>query len=341
MKIIIPLLKGVLKKSGGDGQRRLVYELYKNFKESKVSIDLDEINGNILTLILHNMFKRFVMYDIIFNPYFLPIIPLNKRNTKFIIIITDLQPIVYPKLDDSYNTISSILFNVILKFGISLQIKMADKIISISTQTTKEIKDIYGKRACTINLGVDNRFLEENKAKLKKESKNFIVGYIGSFAKRKNINFAIKCMQACKCNDTILKIYGKKNFEYKKVINLLKSTGNANYMGVAPENKLVQIYDSFDVFVFPSLYEGFGLPILEAQSRGLPVIIYKYGKIPKEVRKYCFEAESPEHMAQIIEDLKENGYNEKLRKKATNYARSFTWVRFYENVFGVLQKISV
>jgi glycosyltransferase involved in cell wall biosynthesis len=77
--------------------------------------------------------------------------------------------------------------------------------------------------------------------------------------------------------------------------------------------------------VFPSYYEGFGIPIIEAQSRGLPVIIYKKGKIPKEVRKYCFEAESPEHMSQIIENLKENGYNETLQKKATEYARSFTW----------------
>ena len=51
-------------------------------------------------------------------------------------------------------------------------------------------------------------------------------------------------------------------------------------MGLALEERLIGIYDSFDVFAFPSLYEGFGLPILEAQSRGLPVIIYKYGKIP-------------------------------------------------------------
>jgi len=93
-------------------------------------------------------------------------------------------------------------------------------------------------------------------------------------------------------------------------------------MGFAPEEKIVEIYDSFDVFVFQSLYEGLSYPILEAQSRGLPVIIYKYGKIPKEVRKYCFEAESPEHMAQIIEELKENGYSEKKRKEAINYARS-------------------
>ena len=93
------------------------------------------------------------------------------------------------------------------------------------------------------------------------------------------------------------------------------------------------------MFVFPSIYESFGLPILEAQSRGLPVIIYKYGKIPKEVRKYCFEAESPEHMAQIIENLKENGYNEKLGKKATEYARSFTWERCARETLWVCQRM--
>ena len=81
------------------------------------------------------------------------------------------------------------------------------------------------------------------------------------------------------------------------------------------------------------------LPILEAQSRGLPVIIYKNGKIPKEVRKYCFEAESPEHMAQIIENIKENGYNEKLRKKATAYARSFTWEKTARETLKVYNKI--
>jgi alpha-1,3-rhamnosyl/mannosyltransferase len=92
------------------------------------------------------------------------------------------------------------------------------------------------------------------------------------------------------------------------------------------ENK-VKAYDSFDAFAFPSMYEGLGHPILEAKARGLLVILYKYGKIPKEVRRYCFEAESPEHMAQIIENLNENGYNKKLQRKATEYARSFTWER--------------
>ena len=81
------------------------------------------------------------------------------------------------------------------------------------------------------------------------------------------------------------------------------------------------------------------MPIIEAQARGLPVIIYKNGQISKEVRKYCFDAESPEHMAQLIENFKENGYNEKLKKKATEYARSFTWEKCARETLGVYEKI--
>jgi len=62
----------------------------------------------------------------------------------------------------------------------------------------------------------------------------------------------------------------------------IKQNERIKFIGFAPEEKIVDIYDSFDVFVFPILYEGFGMPIIEAQSRGLPVIIYKYGKIPKK-----------------------------------------------------------
>ena len=116
----------------------------------------------------------------------------------------------------------------------------------------------------------------------------------------------------------------------KGILLKFKENNNLNNVelkGYLKEENKINTYNNFDIFIFPSLYEGFGFPILEAQSHGLPVIIYKYGKIPKEVRKYCFEAESPEHMAQIIENLKENGYNEKLKKKATEYAGSFTWER--------------
>ena len=138
-----------------------------------------------------------------------------------------------------------------------------------------------------------------------------------------------------------MRVYGKLGYNRDKIIEIAKGDKRIKFLGFAPEDKLVSIYDSFDAFVFPSYYEGFGIPIIEAQSRGLPVIIYKYGKIPKEVRKYCFEAESPEHMAQIIENIKENGYNEKLRKKAIVYARSFTWKKTAKATLEVYKKVNL
>ena len=75
------------------------------------------------------------------------------------------------------------------------------------------------------------------------------------------------------------------------------------------------------------MYEGFGLPILEAQARGLPVIICKDAIIPKEVRKFCIEVENESHMAQTFQDLKREGYNEKIRTEAMHYARNFSWAK--------------
>ena len=110
-------------------------------------------------------------------------------------------------------------------------------------------------------------------------------------------------------------------------------------MGFAPEPRIVDVYDSFDVFIFPSYYEGFGMPILEAQARSLPVIIYKFGALPKEVTRYCIKAEDESDAADIINKLKENGYNEKLRKKAAEYARGFTWEKCAKETLMVYKQM--
>lgn len=77
--------------------------------------------------------------------------------------------------------------------------------------------------------------------------------------------------------------------------------------------------------VFPSMYEGFGLPILEAQARGLPVIIYKKGGISKEIRKYCLGTRGEKYMAQLIASIEANGYDEGKRHLTEQYADGFDW----------------
>ena len=211
-----------------------------------------------------------------------------------------------------------------------------------SSQTLNTIVERFGpiKNIKVVSHGTNDVIIRAKIPK-RKHHKKFVIGYIGALMKHKNVIFLLKAAEILKSKaEYKFAIYGTgidKNMLLKfKHDNGLDNVDSNRYL--KEDNKL-KAYDSFDAFAFPSLYEGLGSPILEAQSRGLPVIIYKYGKIPKEVRKYCFEAESPEHMAQIIENIKENGYNEKLKKKATEYARSFTWEKCARETLEVYKKV--
>ncbi|MCL5423692.1 MAG: glycosyltransferase family 4 protein [Candidatus Marsarchaeota archaeon] len=233
-------------------------------------------------------------------------------------------------------------YNKLVQRNIKDAIKYSDFILCNSSQTYNTIIERFGKRKnMKVVLHGTNDSIIRAKLRVRHKGEIFTVGYMGALMKHKNVMFILEAAKLLKNNQYKFVIYGTgvdKNVlkAFKNRYNL----SNVDFMGYLDENKKVEAYDSFDAFVFPSLYEGLGYPILEAQARGLPVIIYKHGKIPNEVRKYCFEAESPEHMAQIIEDLKENGYNEKQRKKATEYARSFTWNRCARETLSTYKSLS-
>ena len=110
------------------------------------------------------------------------------------------------------------------------------------------------------------------------------------------------------------------------------------FNGVATSEKIEGAYASFDAFMFPSRYEGFGLPILEAQAMGLPVIVYKRGKIASEVRRYCLEADSEGAAAKILKDLRMYGYEDNLRNRAMMYAHGFTWEKTVRETVDVYKR---
>ena len=344
MKVALIGVEGDFTKNTADGVKRYMYELYNNLRKLS-QCDLQKVEYKKLPLLYSGLsaFPQSLFSNpkasIIHNLEPKPILPLNKDNALLLTTIHDFHGLLRPEKED-YDSLRRRLGLVfVLRFGLNLALKFSDYLICNSTQTKSEAISLgFDKRKIFITaLGVDGRFI---KTYLKsKENKTFRVGYIGSLSTTKNVAFAINAFKNLKNDSMQFEVWGKKDRTYTNLVNLAKNDKRIKFLGYAPENSIVHIYDSFDVFVHPTLYEGFGLPILEAQSRGLPVIIYKYGKIPKEVRKYCFEAESPEHMAQIIENLKENGYNEKLRKKATEYARGFTWEKCAKGTLAIYRNI--
>ena len=343
---------------------RYAYELYNEISRlHKINfVEIPSINflqlydltiklPSIIKFYLGSKYKEHNIIHALEPSLFLPI-----KNHKFLYVTTvhdlisiiDMHMLIYvPKIgyfkNSIINKLAYSMFSASFLFGnigILNAIKNSDYLLANSTQTKYELIEfgVEKSKIFITPMGIDSRFRQKQKISNKNKRKEFIVGHISGLTYKKNTGFLVDAFNYLTKSDTVLKIYGNKT---RYIEEVLKNHQDSRivFMGFAPEEKIVDIYDSFDVFAFPSLHEGFGMPILEAQARGLPVIIYKYGKIPKEVRKYCFEAESPEHMAQIIEQLKENGYNEKERKKAMEYARSFTWERTAKETLEVYKKV--
>ncbi len=333
--------------SAGSGFYRYPYELYNRIKKRPDGIDVEKVEnyvpffGRGISLMLGMALRNLKGYDIIHNLDIAPLFPLKKGNAILVSTAHDFQFILDRERNRTLRKrYRDLLWSeLILRMGAKSMLS-SDYMIAVSSLTKKDaIKLGYEKnRIFIVNNGVDERFFADFRPAHKKNA-DFVVGYLGVFAPRKNVPFAIRAFNQIKEGGFVFKIWGKKAYDYE--IARREAGGNARieFMGYAPDEKIVQIYESFDAFVFPSGYEGFGIPIIEAQARGLPVIIRKDSKIPDEVRKYCLEAKDEAHMAQLIKELKDNGYNEKLRKKAAAYARGFTWQRNAEQTMETYRKI--
>ena len=339
-------------KGSGNGVVEYAYQLYEYFKRSNdvdfiYAIDSPKRNdlpGLVYTnTLFRSKVKRLLKedYDIIHimdhEIGFVAKMLHGHTNAKVLTTVHDLarfdKGIHKGVLQKSYNRI--------VKRNIKLALEFSDAVMFNSSQTMEDVKNMFGlpKKYRVINHGVKDSVLKNKFAKDKQSKRDnlFKIGYIGALAYHKNVIMILKTAEIIKDRNNYKFIVYGTGIEYKTLLDYKNRHGleNVEFMGFAPERKIAQIYNSFDAFVCPSLYEGFGLPILEAQARGLPVIIYRHSKIPKEVRRYCLEADDAEDMARIIKDLKENGYGKRLKNKATRYARSFTCERTAEETLKV------
>jgi glycosyltransferase involved in cell wall biosynthesis len=338
----------------GDGMTEYTYQLYTRLsKSNKVDLiySVDKlVRNNVKGLLYTNtLFKNklakidWQRYDIVHitNQEMGFVAKLVKKSNSRTKVITTIQD--FARVDRGVQKgILQHTYNRIVRRSIADAFSYSDLILFTSSQTEKDakkhFKSVYKKE--TINLAVREGILKAPSRK--KKNPIFTVGYVGSLASHKNVIMVLKAAKILKSNECNFIIYGK-GVEYEDLIRFKEKNGldRVRFMGFAPEDKIAQIYDSFDVFMFPSKYEGFGLPILEAQSRGIPIIVYKKGKVPKEVTKYCFKAGSSNEAARIITELQKKGYPKEKRNQATRYARSFSWDACAKNTLNLYVYITL
>ncbi len=171
----------------------------------------------------------------------------------------------------------------------------ADKIISVSEYTKSDLTRLYPNvenKIMVTHLGViDNIDIDEQKLKDVKNKYSLpekFVFYIGDIEPRKNIESIIKSWQEIKDDFSDLHLVlaggeGWHNKYYKKIIQVVKQDDKISYFGYIPEDEKYYFYKLASLFLYPSFYEGFGLPPLEAMSMGCPVISSNSSSLPEVI----------------------------------------------------------
>lgn len=201
-------------------------------------------------------------------------------NRPFIVTIHDLTLTLFPG-QKMVAPLHRLAYHMVIRHAV----RKAKKVIAVSKNTKKDLSrylNVPGKKVEVIYEGVNAEFREIKGHRLeivrqKYDIKKPFLLYTGVFRSHKNLVNLIKAFNILRRNyklDINLVITGREDKFYpevKEAIEKLNLKNDVILPGLVPEEDLISLYNSATVYVFPSLYEGFGLPPLEAMRCGTPV----------------------------------------------------------------------
>jgi len=189
-----------------------------------------------------------------------------------------------------------------------------------------------------VPFGVDRAFFGESAVARERGRREwripedaFVVLHVGSTVNRKNVPLVIQTVARLRqqTDAYLLQVGGRFTSEQEQLIDRLDLRRAVRSVAAADETTLRRAYRAADVLLFPSLYEGFGFPVLEAFASGLPVVTSGAGGL-KEVggdAALVVEGRDPAAYVQALERLEDDAERDELVQKGWARARQFTWQR--------------
>jgi len=205
-------------------------------------------------------------------------IPFGLRNINIKTIVT-IHDLIFLRKPNYYKLIDRIIYKSKSKYAC----KHADRIIAISEKTKEDIVEFYGiapEKIDVIYQSCDDSFKkllsdeEKNRVRIKYQLPDNYILNVGTIEERKNLLLIIKALPDIDATFKLV-VVGKETNYIKLIKNEIVNLNLQNrvtFLKHIPFNDLPAIYQLADLFVYPSLYEGFGIPIIEALYGGVPVI---------------------------------------------------------------------
>lgn len=259
------------------------------------------------------------------------IIPLGLKNIKTVLTIHDLVAFDFPETMSLYN-------KIINKILIPYSVKKSNKIIAVSKSTKKRLETHFGKNICKKTKVIYEDVVINNNYNLIKEDflsnlgleKRKYIMFLGTIEPRKNIRILLNALNEINKNTGIkLAICGKYGWKCEEEKRIIETNKDKivflNYVSDIEKSYLMS--NSF-LFVFPSIYEGFGLPVLEAMKNNTVVMVAKNTSLMEivEYEKLQFDTYNSKQLIQKVELLYNNKDEYNLALKYCNKRKNdFDW----------------
>jgi len=234
-------------------------------------------------------------------------------------------------------------------------LRAADAVIADSHCTKQDALQLYhlpADRVHVVHLGVDARFKPIAAAAARRVQERYqlperFILAVSTIEPRKNLIVLLEAYQAlCQRQpDVQLVIAGKRGWHSEPFFERLRAlglTGKVRLLGFVPDEDLPALYSLAEVFAFPSVYEGFGLPVLEAMACGTPVICSNTSSLPEVAGEAALQIAPADVQAwaEALEQIGSNGaLRASLRERGLKQAARFTWENTARQTYAIYQEI--
>lgn len=285
---------------------------------------------------------RDLSIDVLHSPHYT--MPLRSKCAS-VVTFHDMTFFMFPEMHQFYR-------KFFFRMMIRRSAQRAKAIIAVSDSTRRDILRLLNTDAgkvFTVHSGVAPHFrpIDDAGALARLRGsyhlpEKFIL-YVGELERRKNVPALVQAFKSLVDQGLphALVIVGPKGWMYNRLCQALASldlTARVVFTGYVPEDELPLFYNAADLFAFPSIYEGFGLPVLEAMACGVPVVTSNVSSLPEIVGDAGILVD-PRNVSALADAmlriLKDADLRRELSRRGRERAALFSWQRTAQETLAV------